>query len=115
MPKTTLKKILPEGYYTRDKANPFLVRLRQGPYKGLYIQILEDIKIREESLTTTPQLLYNYRILHYGSLNPQECETSKSLSRIIAAIAVEFLSEEIEGGGTLESVECRNPGLKSSS
>jgi hypothetical protein len=108
-------KILPDGYYLRDENNPYLVRLLMGPYKGLTIQICENIKIRQDHLTSTPQMLYNYRILHYGDLNPRECETSKSLSRIIAAIAVEFLSEEIHNDGIIESVPCQNLGSKQSS
>jgi hypothetical protein len=113
-----MKRILPEGYYTQDEANRYLVRIQQGPYSGLFIQICEDIKIIEDylksdpHLTGAPQLCYNYRILHYATCDPHECESSKSLSRIIAAISVELLSQEIESGGCIESVPCRNPGIK---
>ena len=110
-----MKRILPEGYYIRDEANPYIVRLQMGPYKGLQLQLCENIKIRETELTTVPQLCYNYRVLNYGSYEPLECESSKSLSRIIAAIAVEFLSEEILEGGTIEGVKCQKPVSKASS
>ena len=102
MPTGRTNKILPDGYYIRDKANPYLVRLQQGPWKGLNIQICEGIKIRNEFLTSRPQLCYDYRVLDYSSFEPLEVESSKSLSRIIAAIAVEFLSEEMLCGGVLE-------------
>jgi hypothetical protein len=110
-----MKKILPDGYYTRDVANPYLIRLQMGPYKGLYIQICENIKIRELMLTSAPQLCYNYRILDYSKYEPLEVESSKVLSRIIAAIAVEFLSEEILEGCSIEGVKCQKPGSKTSS
>ena len=61
-----------------------------GPFKGLQIQIVENIKIRTDYLTSTPQLVYDYRILHYAKYDPHQVETSKELSRIIAAIAVEL-------------------------
>ena len=110
-----MKKILPDGYYLRDEANPYRVLLQMGPYKGLKLQICENIKIRED-LTKTPQICYNYIVLDYASYEQLEVESSKSLSRIIAAIAVEFLSEEILGGGQIESVECqKKPGSKASS
>jgi len=83
-----------------------------GPFEGLLIQICEGIKIRKEILTSTPQLLYDYRILHYGHLSAHECETSKSLSRIIAAIAVELVSVDIQNGTKIESVTCPSPGSK---
>jgi hypothetical protein len=105
-------RILPLGYYTQNEANPHLIRIDQGPYKGLSIQISEDIKIREDALTSNPNLLYNYRILHYADLNPRECESSVQLSRIIGAIAVELLYDEIQNGGIIESVPCRNLGSK---
>jgi hypothetical protein len=104
--------ILPTGYYKRDPGNPYLVRLLMGPYQGLVIQIMENIKIRTDYLTGTPQLCYDYRVLHYGSYESRECESSVSLSRIIAAIAVEFLAEEILGGAGIESCPCPNPALK---
>ena len=98
MKKQQKNKILPDGYYIGDNSNPHIITLCQGPFRGLKIQICEDIKIREEYLTTTPQLCYDYRILSYGDLNPRECEVSKSLSRIIAAISVELLYEIIING-----------------
>jgi hypothetical protein len=75
-----------------------------GPYQGLVLQICEDIKIITDRLTNTPQLCYNYRILQYSDKEPLECESSKSLSRIIGAIAVELLSEEILNDGVLEPI-----------
>ena len=35
-------------------------------------------------------MLYNYKVLHYAGYDPHQIETSKDLSRIIAAIAVEL-------------------------
>ena len=87
----------------------------QGPYKGLKIQISENIKIRKEFFTSTPNLCYNYRVLNYGSFSSTEVDSSKSLSRIIGAIAVEFLSEEILKGGVLEPIDNNdklNAGIK---
>jgi hypothetical protein len=110
-----MKKILPDGYYLRDEANPYRVKLQMGPYKGLKIQIGEKIKIRD-NLTSSPQMMYNYKILDYSGYETLEVESSKSLSKIIGAIAVEFLSEEILGGGQIESVACpKKPGSKVSS
>jgi hypothetical protein len=110
-----MKRILPEGYYIRNENNPYIVTLCFGPYKGLKIQICENIKIRESDLTSSPNLCYNYRCLDYSKYEPLEVESSKVLSRIIAAIVVEFLSEEILEGGTIEGVKCRKPGSKISS
>ena len=103
--ETGPKRILPEGYYIRDKSNPYIVNICQGPYNGLKIQISENIKFNDDCLTATPKLLYNYRILHYADLNPCECETSKKLSRIIAAIVVELLYDTIINDGIIETME----------
>jgi hypothetical protein len=83
-------RILPNGYYLQNENNPYLVTLNMGPFKGLKIQIVENIKIRTDYLTSTPQMLYNYKVLHYAGYDPHQIETSKDLSRIIAAIAVEL-------------------------
>lgn len=99
-----MDKILPSGYYTQDKTNPNRIRLRQGPYTGLQFEIMDKIKIREEFLTSTPQLIYNSMIVDYGKHNPTECDSSKILCRIIAAIAVELISEDIQNGGNIESI-----------
>jgi len=105
-------KIFPEGYYTSDESNPYIVRIKMGPFKGVTIQICENIKIRKDVLTGTPQLCYDYRVLQTGPFDVRECETSKILSRIIAAIAVEILSDEIHKGGIIESVQCPNQELR---
>ena len=104
-----MKKILPIGYYSRDENNPNIVRLLIGPYAGLKLHINGNIKIRSSDLTSAPQLCYNYRVLDYAQFDELEIEKSKSLSRIIAAIVVEFISEDILAGGTIESVKWQKP------
>jgi hypothetical protein len=96
-----MKRILPEGYYTNNESNPYLVTLNMGPYKGLKIQVAEKIKIipvkEMDYRPGQPQFCYDYRILHYAGHNPRECEKSKALSRIVAAIALELVCEQEEG------------------
>jgi hypothetical protein len=75
-----------------------------GPYKGIRIQVNEKIKIIPVREKGQPQLTYNYRLLNYAGHNPRECETSKDLSRIVAAIALELVATQ-EEGWTLTPIE----------
>jgi len=96
--KQEVKRILPKGYYISKESNPYIVTLEMGPFKGLQIQLCEDVKIRKDYLTDVPQLLYNYRILYYAGYDENLVETSKELSRILGAIMVELLYDEYSGG-----------------
>jgi hypothetical protein len=97
-----MNRILPEGYYVPDENNPHIVRICQGPYLGLKIHISENIKIREDVLTKTPNLCYSYMILDYATFEKNEVDFSVSLKNIVGAIAVEMLSEEVLSGAKLE-------------
>jgi hypothetical protein len=100
-------RILPKGYYLvmEGASSAFhTVKLSMGPWTNVAIEFADKIKIREDALTGTPQLLYNYKVVDFAKYNPRDVETSPSLSKIVAAIAVELLSEQLEYGATLESV-----------
>jgi len=105
-------RILPEGYYVPDEFNPHIVRICQGPYNGIKLHISENIKIRKDALTGTPQLCYSYRILDYANKEHQEVDSSVSLKNIVGAISTEMISEEILSGANLERVPCRIPESK---
>lgn len=95
------KRILPDGFYTVEDVTSegYKIRIRQGTFNGVTIFLNGQIKIREEVLTGTPQLLYTSKIL--DSAGHPDLESSVSLSRIIAAMAVE-LSDAT--GAEIESV-----------
>jgi hypothetical protein len=96
------ESILPKGYYSINDFNE--VVLKVGPYKGLKFKLVDKIKIREEYLTGTPQLCYDYKIADYSGYDKTEVESSIKLSRIVAAIVIELAYPIIEEGSA-EGIE----------
>lgn len=85
---------LPKGFYEYEGED---IRIKIGPFSGVLFH-LGVIKIREDVLTKTPQLLYDYTILDSASKDASLLRSDPKLSRIIAAIIV----EEFTKGGQLQ-------------
>lgn len=92
-PKT---KVLPDGFYTIEDTT---VWLNQGPYRGVSFEI-GKIKIRVNQLTGQPNLCYDYSIVDPASFDATLLRSDPKLTRIIAAIIV----DEVSDGGTFESI-----------
>jgi hypothetical protein len=88
--------ILPSGFFSYEND---LVTINQGPFSGIKFS-LGKIKIRKDLLTGAPRLLYNYEIVDYAGQDPVLVEPSEQLSRIIGAIVVDLLIDEIFIGQT---------------
>jgi hypothetical protein len=106
--KQTKNRILPEGYYTIDGLQ---VRLQMGPYAGVVVSF-GKIKFRQDNLTGMPTMLYHLTIEDSACFDPSLLESDPKLSRIIGAVIVDEFSQDLNDGGTFESVECPHQDLK---
>ena len=88
--------ILPHGFFTYHDG---VVTINTGLFEGIQFTI-GKIKFRQEVLTNSPQLLYDYKIVEYAGSDPNVLDTSEKLSRIIGAIVVDLLADEIFIRGT---------------